>query len=252
MLERHFVERDRQLHVGHPAQDSGEHDLHFGTGQLLPDTLVPTVAESQLLAGITGQVELVGIGVGGGIPVRRGQIDDDAIAGLDGLAPDLDVLECHSALAGLNDRQEAHQLFDRVCDELRVVGITQQRSLFGVLQQRQQADADHVRGGFVAGDQQAGAQLRGFFDADLARGDPFGQVGHGVLGRLFLFLLHQVDQVLVQAHRALLHGVGGRVAGHPRVRVFLEELVVLIGHPEHVADHPRRHRQGELADHVDG
>ncbi len=39
-----------------------EHDLQFGARELLPDTLVAAVAETELLAGIAGEVELVGLG----------------------------------------------------------------------------------------------------------------------------------------------------------------------------------------------
>ena len=166
------------------AQQRVEHDLQFRAGELLADALVASVAEAELLAGIAGEVELVGFGVGGRIPVRGRQVDDDALAGADGLAADLDVLDGHPALAVLDDRQVAHQLFGGVGDELRVVGIPKQRSLFGVLQQGQHADADHVGGGLVPGDQQAGAQLRGFLHADLAGGDPFGQIRHRILGRV--------------------------------------------------------------------
>ena len=93
VLERDLVERDRQLQRRDAAQQRLEHDLQLRAGQLLPDALVPAVAETELLAGIPGEVQLVGIRVRGGIPVRGRQVDDDALAGADGLAADLDVLE---------------------------------------------------------------------------------------------------------------------------------------------------------------
>ena len=131
-----------------------------------------------------------------------------------------------------------------------IVGITQQRSLFGVLEQREDSDADHVGGGLVAGDQQTGAQLRGLLDADFARVDALGQVGDGILrasgGNRHLGL-DEVDQILVEAHRPLLTVLGRGVAGQPDVGVVLEEFVVLVGDAEHVADHPGGHRQCELA-----
>ena len=234
------------------AQQRVEHDLQFSARELLADALMPAVAEAELLAGIAGEVEPVGFGVGGRVPVRRGQVDDDAFAGANGLAADLDVVDGHPALTVLDDRQVAHQLFCGVRDELRIVGIAKERSLFGVLQQGEYADADHVRSRLVAGDQQSGAQLGRFLDADLACGHPFSEVGNSILGGVFHLLLDQVDQVLVEAHRPLLTFFGGRVAGESDVGVVLEELVVLVGDAEHLADHLGRHRQRELGDDVGG
>ncbi len=62
MFERHLVERDRQAHGGDAAEQRVEHDLQFRAGQLLPDALVTSVAEAELLAGVAGEVELVGFG----------------------------------------------------------------------------------------------------------------------------------------------------------------------------------------------
>ena len=73
VLERHLVERDRQLQRRDAAEQGVEHDLHLGAGELLPDTLVPAVAEAELLAGIAAQVELVGLGVRGAHPSWRGR-----------------------------------------------------------------------------------------------------------------------------------------------------------------------------------
>ncbi len=242
MLERHLVERNRQAQSRDPAQQGMKDDLQFGTRELLTDALVPAVAEAELLAGVPAEIELVGLRVGLRIPVGRGQIDDDPVTGADGLAADLDVLQRHPALTGLDDGQIAHQFLDRVGDHLRILGISQEVGLLRVLQQGQDADPDHVGGGLVPGDQQTGAQLRGLFDADLPGGDPLGQVRHRVLGRVGLLLLDQIDQVLVQAHRALLHGVRRGVAGQAGVGVFLEELVVFIRDTEHFTDNHRRHR----------
>ncbi len=70
-----------------------EDDLQFGARELLTDALVAAVAEAQLLGGVAAEVEFVGLRVGLGVPVGRGQIDDDAITGADGLAADLDILQ---------------------------------------------------------------------------------------------------------------------------------------------------------------
>ncbi len=149
MLEGHLVERHGQAQRGDAFEQCVEHDLQFGARELLSDALMAAIAEAELLTGVAGEIQLVGLRVGGRIPVRGSEIDDDALTGADRLAADLDVLDGHPALAVLDDRQVAHQLFDGVGDELRVVGIAKQRSLFGVLQQGQHADADHVGGGLV-------------------------------------------------------------------------------------------------------
>ncbi len=158
--------------------------------------------EAELLPGVAAQVQLVGFGVGLGVPVGRRQVDDDALAGPDGFTADLDILDGDAALSVLDDRQVAHQLLARVGDDLGILGIAQEVGLLRILQQREDADADHIGGGLVPGDQQTGTQLGGLLHADLAGGHPFGQIRHRVLGGIGLLLLDQVDQVLVQAHRA--------------------------------------------------
>ena len=104
----------------------------------------------------------------------------------------------------------------------------------------------------MPGDQQSGAELRSLLDADLAGGDPLGQIRYGVLGGIGLLLLDQIDQILMKTHRAFLHRIGRRIASQTGVGVFLEELMVLVGHPEHVADHAGGYRKGEFGDHVGG
>ena len=93
MFERHLVERDGQLQRRYAPQQGVEHDLQFGTGQLLADALMAAVAEAELLACVTGEVELVGLRVRGAVPVRGGQVDDDALTRANRLACDLDVLD---------------------------------------------------------------------------------------------------------------------------------------------------------------
>src|SRR5262245_6507635 len=86
VLERHLVERNGQAQVRYPAQQGVEDDLQFGARKLLTDALVPAVTEAELLACVAAEVELVGLRVGLRVPVGRGQIDDDAVTGPDGLA----------------------------------------------------------------------------------------------------------------------------------------------------------------------
>src|SRR5437867_3389952 len=119
VLERNLVERDGKSQRRNPPQQCVKHDLKLSARQLLPYALMAAIAEAQLLAGVAAEIQLVGLRVRGLIPVRGGEVDDDALAGADGLTADLDVLGGHPALAVLNDRQVAHQLFDSVGDELR-------------------------------------------------------------------------------------------------------------------------------------
>src|SRR6476660_6817088 len=85
VFERDLGEGDRQLQGRDATQQRVEHDLQFGAGQLLADALMAAVAEPQLLGCVTGEVQLIGFRVRRGIPVRRGQVDDDALARADGL-----------------------------------------------------------------------------------------------------------------------------------------------------------------------
>jgi hypothetical protein len=59
--------------------------------------LVDAEAEGVVLAGLPVQVERVGLGEDGRVPVGDGERHDDALTGADGLAPDLDVLDRDAA-----------------------------------------------------------------------------------------------------------------------------------------------------------
>src|SRR5205085_3636667 len=97
----HVVERHGEFEGGNASQQSVEDDLQLSTGELLSDALVSAVAEAELLSHVTGQVQLFGFGICGAVPVRGRQVDDDAVAGPDGLAADLDVLDGNAPLSVL-------------------------------------------------------------------------------------------------------------------------------------------------------
>src|SRR5215207_10274432 len=84
--EGNLVERDGKAQRRNAAQQCVEHDLKFGAGELLPDALMAAVAEAQLLAGVPGEVQLVRFRIGGRIPIRGGEVDDDALTGADSFA----------------------------------------------------------------------------------------------------------------------------------------------------------------------
>ena len=54
MLEGHLVERHGKAQRGDAPQQGVEHDLKLGSCELLTDALMATVAEAQLLTGVTG------------------------------------------------------------------------------------------------------------------------------------------------------------------------------------------------------
>ena len=75
MLERHLVERHSKAQRGDAPQQGVEHDLKLGAGELLPDALMAAVAEAELLAGVAGEIQLVGLRIGGRIPVRGREVE---------------------------------------------------------------------------------------------------------------------------------------------------------------------------------
>jgi hypothetical protein len=72
----------------------GEGDAHLDAGQLPAQALVDAVAEGQVAAVLPEQVEPVGGGEAFGVAVGGAEGQDDRRAGLDGLAVQLDVLQC--------------------------------------------------------------------------------------------------------------------------------------------------------------
>lgn len=100
MLERDILDRHGEFQTGNAAKQRVEDDLQFGAGKLLTDALVPSVAECDVLAGTRAmQVQPVRFGEFLGVPVRRRIVDDDAFAGPDDFAGDVDVLRGDAALA---------------------------------------------------------------------------------------------------------------------------------------------------------
>jgi hypothetical protein len=68
-LEFHFACGDGQLEGREATQQTGETGAHLDAGQLLTEALVDAVAEGQLTAGLTVDVQCVGVVEAPGITV---------------------------------------------------------------------------------------------------------------------------------------------------------------------------------------
>ena len=96
--------------------------MQFDPSELLADAAVRAGAEGQVIALGAGDVEALGMREGGGVPVGVGVILHDALAGADGVAADVDVLQSDSALGGVGDGEVAQHLLYGIGDDARVVG----------------------------------------------------------------------------------------------------------------------------------
>ena len=197
--------------------------------------------------------------VGGRAPLRRitvgrRQPRQHEHALRDRLAAELDVLQ-RDPPRHLHRADVAQQFVDGVDVERRVGA--QQLELVGVAHQLEDAGADQVHGGLVAGDEQQRhlvAQLhRRQAVAVLLGGD---QRRQQVVGRVRP--LPRDDLVDVRVHRLL--AVDRRLdllVGDDRVERLddrsgpLGDLrLVGLGHPEHLGDHVERQREGQVGDDV--
>ena len=159
MLERHLVERDRQFQRRDPAQAGCGTRSASRPGRLLTHALATSgspnpscwPAFSRARSSLSGCRNIAGSQFSGA------RVQDDAPAGLDGLTGDLDVVQRNPALSVLDDGQVSHQFLDRVGDTFGSSVLRSRSGLLRVLQQRQDADADHVGRRLMSGDQQAGS-----------------------------------------------------------------------------------------------
>src|SRR6059036_3925533 len=70
------------------VEHGGEQGPHLYPGQVRGDAEVRPVPEGQVRVGIPVDVEPVGVGEHRLVPVRRGEVDDDLVTGVDGYAAD--------------------------------------------------------------------------------------------------------------------------------------------------------------------
>ena len=132
------------------------------------------------------------------------------------------------------------------------------RELVGVAGERQEAVADQVDRGLVAGAEQennVGGQLLVGELAPLLLGlhQLAGQVLAGLAPaqleqRAEILGLHQAAGVgLVDLGAGQRHGIEQPTAG---ARAHVEDLVLLLGNAQHLADHRHRQTEGEVGDQV--
>ena len=118
MLERDVLDRDGQRQGGDALEQRAEDDLQLRPGELLAHALMPAVTERDVAVSARAvQVQPIRLGERARIPVGRGEVDDDALAGADDLTGDVDVFDGDAALAVLDDAEVAQQLLDGAGDE---------------------------------------------------------------------------------------------------------------------------------------
>src|SRR6201999_2375487 len=121
VFERDVPDGDRQRQSRDAPEQRLVDDLQLGPSELLADALMPAIAERDVSVGAGAvQVQPIGFWEGTGIPVGRGQIDDDALAGADGLPRDVNVFQGYAALTVLDDAEVTKQLLHRTGQDLRI------------------------------------------------------------------------------------------------------------------------------------
>ncbi|WP_406136178.1 hypothetical protein [Streptomyces sp. NBC_01089] len=120
-----------------------------------------------------------------------------------------------------------------------------------MLEEHESGEADHVRGGLVARDEQKHGQADEFVLAELAGHhsldhEPAEQIvgGRGPLG------LHQAPEEAGQGAEGLVDLRRTGVPVHDHAAVVLEEVMVGVRDAEQVTDRHRRYRQRELGHQV--
>src|SRR5580698_4797684 len=114
ILERHLVERNGESQVRDTAEQSTDRDLDLDPGQVLPKTLMHSVAERQVVPGTAADVQLLGIREYVGIPVGGAYQRDDPVTFTDGHAAYRDVPQRHAVTGEVGRHAEvAQQLLDR-------------------------------------------------------------------------------------------------------------------------------------------
>ncbi|GAA3109808.1 hypothetical protein GCM10017687_22810 [Streptomyces echinatus] len=170
--------------------------------------------------------------------------------GADLPAADEHVLGGGARQSGVVDGQVAQQLLDRARQQGGV--LLQLVQLVGVFEEGDGADADHLGHRVVAGEQQQGRHADEFLVVEAALGGAGDHAAEQVLGGA-LFL--GGDQPVEVAHQlgGRLDGLfGGARAVQDGVGEPYEQLVVLEGDTEDLADGHGGHGQRELADQVGG
>ena len=245
------------LQLRQPAQQGRNRDLRLDPRQLGAEAEMDAAAEGQRPHIGTGDVEPVRpVGIDRRIAVGRTQQAQHAFAFRDFLAAEiLDVLQRHPA-GHLHRGIVTQKFLDRVGDQGRI-GL-EQRELVGIAMQRQQAVADQVDGGFVAGAEQQDDVGGQFLVGELAAvflglHQLRGQIVAGVLRPqleqlLEIHLGHQVAGVaLLDLVRRQRHRIEQAAAV---ARAGVKHLAMVLGDAEHVADDRDRQPKRKILDQV--
>src|ERR1700722_1557697 len=104
-LEPDVFDRSRQSKGRNAAQQGLEYHVELDPGQRLPNALMDSITESEMITSLAVDVERRRVRIMGIIAVRREVQRNDALAGRDHLATDFDVLFGNSADNQVNDRQ---------------------------------------------------------------------------------------------------------------------------------------------------
>ena len=214
--------------------------------------VVDASAEGHVGIGPAGNVEVVGVLELAGVPVGRGDEPADTLVLLDHPFPQFHVLG-GDAGDGLDGGVVAQALL--VGLDVHALNVAAQEVvLVGVADEGQDAVAQQVNGGLVAGQEQKG----GVGDDLVAAEDAFplapGQDGYEVVLRVNDALLHQGSNVLDHLADALgevLHAPGFAAAHVEQLfGYFADVRAVLLGHAHHFGDNEQRQGRGEVAHHV--
>jgi hypothetical protein len=140
-----------QPHLRIALEQAVKGDLPLRPRQRRTEAVVVAASERDVLARVAAEVEPARCLEDGRVVVGRAEQQDHLLAGRNLPSPDLDVLDGGAAI-GLHGAVVAQHLLDGVLHQLRIVA--QPLKLVRMAQQRQQAVADQVRRGLIAGDQQ--------------------------------------------------------------------------------------------------
>ena len=86
---------DRQSRLRQAPGQRDERDLHFASREILPNALMYAVAETQVSAGVSVDVELFWVIDEIRIPVPGRKVHDEEVAGMDRLTTDGEVFDRH-------------------------------------------------------------------------------------------------------------------------------------------------------------
>ncbi len=199
--------------------------------------------------GVAADVEAVGIGEHVGVPVGGHVVDDDLVAGLDGLAVEHGVAGGRAAEV-VDRRAPAQHLLDRARVEAGVVA--QPLRLVGMVDEGQRAVVDEVPGRLVAGHDQGDEEQVQLEVVEAVAVDlGLDEGGHQVVAGVGPAIGGDVVAVHVDLGRRVGPGIRGGlelgvVEGDHRVAELEHAVPVGLGQPDHLADDLER----ELGRHV--